>query len=111
MVMRISSMRHLAAAASRTSAADSGVAGCHWAARSISSSAISARFASESLGACVRNPWITRALAALRRWPSVVLGPVDFSALARLAASFAGLKAIFFLVFDSMVNFLLPALS
>jgi hypothetical protein len=35
---------------------------------------------------------------------------VDFSALARLAASFAGLRAIFFLVFDSMVNFSLPAL-
>jgi hypothetical protein len=35
---------------------------------------------------------------------------VDFSALARLAASFAGLRATFFLVFDSMVNFSLPAL-
>jgi hypothetical protein len=35
---------------------------------------------------------------------------VDFSALARLAASFAGLKAIFFLIFNSMVNFSLPAL-
>src|SRR5882724_11509112 len=45
------------------------------------------------------NPWVNRASAVLRCWPS-----------ARLAASFAGLRAIFFLFFDSMVNSSLLAL-